>query len=120
MITVNLGLDNNPFKSQSDILQLFEIYFSIEERVLHYRTKYSSYVHEQRRINEKTAVFNVNLLHHKNNEDIDRDMKLLCTIFKQDSIAWYHNFQSKPEGYITHNVRYSGDKYIFNKDYFIF
>jgi len=120
MIRINLGLDNNPHPSKKDIIYFFSKYFVIDKDTLEFKICESQYINPENNleVKEKTAVFNVHTKFQLDKKDIDFSIKKLCSIFKQDSIAYNSDILKIKE--VTHSIKKKKKKYTFNKNYFIF
>jgi len=120
MIKINLGLDGSPFTSKEDILVLFSAYFNVCDEHSDFRVDNALYVNPRTKeeVSERTAVFSVCPKPYYEEEDIDYAIKKLCSIFKQDSIAYNSKILKLYK--VIHNIRYKGERYKFNEDYFIF
>ena len=120
MIKINLGLKNNPHKSKEDIKLLFSNNFIVNNDTFDFKIIDSKYIEPKtnKEVIENTAVFNIHTKHQKNIKDVEYNLQQLCSIFNQDSIAYY-SFILNTDG-IVHNKRYKGKKYTFNLDYFNF
>ena len=118
MIKINLGLNNNPHKSKEDIKLLFSSSFIINDDTFDFKIVDATYIEPttQKEIKEETAVFNIHTKHQLEIKDIHYSLKELCSIFNQDSIAYY-SFILDAEG-VVHNKKYKGKKYTFNSIYF--
>lgn len=122
MITINLGLTNNPFTKWDDIIHFFSIFFIIDKKDLDYQIKECTYLANNKKITEKTAVFNVYIRYHDYSEDVINNIKKLCSIFNQECIAfkyWGIHKGSNFGGRLVYNINYKGAKEDFNLEYFI-
>ena len=122
MITINLGLNNNPYTSKEDIIYFFSSFFIIYDEHLDFQIKESTYVSNNKKITEKTAVFNVYIRYHDNGLDIKNNIKKLCSIFNQDCIAYKYKSiidRSNFGGRLVYNINYKGKEEDFNLKYFI-
>ncbi len=120
MITINLGFDKNPHANKEDIILLFSNAFIISEDTFNYKEVEAKYINPdtKKEIKETTAVFNIHTKNQIDKEDIDYNIQQLCTIFNQDSIAYYSNLLGMKN--VVHNIRYNKEKYTFNANYFKF
>jgi hypothetical protein len=123
MIRINLGLDNSPYTSKEDIIYFFSkdfVIFVINKETLNFKVSESRYINPDNNleVKEQTAVFNVHTKFQLDKKDIDFSIKKLCSIFKQDGIAYNSEILKIKE--VTHSISYKGEKYTFNKNYFIF
>jgi len=120
MIKINLGLNNNPYKTKKEIKFFFSTNFIINNETFDFKIVKAKYINPvtQKIVVEKTAVFNIHPKKQKNKQDIDFNIKQLCSIFKQDSIAYFSEILNIK--YVQHNIRYTKNKYTFNKKFFKF
>ena len=120
MITINLGFDKNPYTNKQDIILFFCIHFIIDSNTLNYKEVEAKYIDPETKeeVKETTAVFNVHTKYQLDKEDINYNIKQLCSIFNQDSIAYYSGILNIKN--VVHNIDYKKEKYIFNPDYFKF
>jgi len=120
MIKINLGLNNSPYKTKKEIRFFFKNHFIINNETFDFKIIKAKYIDPETKKNvvEKTAVFNIHPKKQKNKEDIDFNIKQLCTIFNQDSIAYFSEILNIK--YVQHNIRYKKNKYTFNKEFFKF
>lgn len=115
-IKINLGLDNSPFNSEEDILLLFSNNFIIHQDTVEFKIVEATYVIDGEEILEDTAVFKIHTKHQVDLEDVHYHMQLACSVFDQDAIAYRDTWTG--EGYVAHNVRYTGEKYVFDPAFF--
>ena len=120
MITINLGFDKNPHAKKEDIFHIFSNSFIIDKDTFNYKEVEAKYIDPEtkKEVKETTAVFNVHTKYQFDKEDIDYNIQQLCTIFNQDSIAYYSYLLEMKN--VVHNIRYTKKKYNFNANYFKF
>ena len=121
MITINLGFDKNPHANKKDIILFFSNNFIISEDTFNYKEVDANYIDPETKelvTYEITAVFNIHTKHQRDKEDVEYNIKQLCSIFNQDSIAYYSDILNIKN--VVHNINYKKEKYIFNADYFKF
>ncbi len=120
MITINLGFDKNPHANKEDIILFFSNNFIINLDALNYKEVDAKYINPEtkKEVKEITAVFNIHTKYQLDKEDIDYNIQQLCSIFNQNSIAYYSDILNIKN--VVHNVRYTKEKYIFNSKYFKF
>jgi len=120
MITINLGLNDNPFIFEREIKLFFSNAFIIDKDTFNYKVVEAKYINPEteKEETETTAVFNVHTKHQTDKEDIEYNIQQLCSIFNQDSIAYYSDILNMKN--VVHNINYKKEKYIFNPNYFKF
>jgi len=120
MITINLGFDKNPHANKEDIILFFSNNFIVNKDTFNYKVVDAKYINPEteNEETETTAVFNIHTKISNYKEDIEYNIQQLCTIFNQDSIAYYSDILYIKN--VVHNIKYKKEKYIFNPNYFKF
>jgi hypothetical protein len=114
--TINIGLNNNPFTAkkqdgnpsiaQEQILNLLKLAFPYASEL--YRIETGEWDGEK----EPTFIGYVDA----DAETIDKKVQLLCDIMTQICIPYYSESKSN----LVYESFFTGEKYTFNKEYFIF